>query len=586
MSESTWPSIEEQLAQAQSEPIARLAGTALERFIRENQDFELLSPEERPNDKIGLPLWVRVAWRKAHPELEYRAGDPTGGYPLALDALYEWMLAHPDLEPGSERGGETPPLGDDPLDLGDDDPIGTADAAPDPGGAVALLDRETTAQDFFAAVAAAPKVGTNRRISGLQVTSRSESDIRVNFRRPRRIIAASNAFGTGQAQFWSTDGGQTWRQTTLPILPQDLRHGDPTVDWTSDGTAWATTIGISAAFILQLRAYRSADRGRTWSFDATFSGTQTAADKQMMWADHSGSSPFRNNIYVIWHNGSPVFVNRRTGPAGAWQTPIQISGAETTGTGIGSDITTNSAGHVFAMWPDTGSRRIFVAKSTNGGVSFSSPVTLATTFDAFKVGVPSFAFRNALIYVTAAAYRTSNKDLVYAAWTDLSGAPGCTTSANEPGTNVSSTCKSRIWFSRSSNGGTTWAAPTMINNQASLNDQFSPRLAVDEDNGDLVIIYDDTVRDATRLRTDLWCQTSTNDGVTWSASTRVTTAQTDETGSGADLGNQYGDYNGLSGIDGTFYPSWTDRRGGAREEIWTAKISLEDDDDDDDDDDD
>jgi hypothetical protein len=49
MSERNWPSIEEQLAQAQSEPINRLAGTALERFIRENQDFELLNPEERPN---------------------------------------------------------------------------------------------------------------------------------------------------------------------------------------------------------------------------------------------------------------------------------------------------------------------------------------------------------------------------------------------------------------------------------------------------------------------------------------------------------------------------------------------------------
>jgi hypothetical protein len=362
-----------------------------------------------------------------------------------------------------------------------------------------------------------------------------------------------------------------------------VRHGDPTVDWTSDGTAWSTAIGISAAFVLQLRAYRSTDRGQTWTFDATFSGTQTAADKQMMWADHSGSSPFRNNIYLVWHNGAPVFVNRRTGPAGAWQTPIQISGAETTGTGIGSDIATNSAGDVFALWPDTVSRRLFVAKSTNGGVSFSSPVPIATTFDAFKVAVPSFAGRAALIYVSAAAYRTSNKDLVYAAWTDLSGAAGCTASANEPGTNVASSCKSRIWFARSTNGGSTWAAPQMINNQATLNDQFNQRLAVDEDNGDLVIIYYDTVGDPARLRTDVWCQTSTNDGVTWSAAARVTTAQTDETGSGANLAFQYGDYNGLSGIGGTFFPSWTDRRGGAREEIWTAKISLDDDDDDDDD---
>src|SRR5262249_29878438 len=40
------------------------------------------------------------------------------------------------------------------------------------------------------------------------------------------------------------------------------------------------------------------------------------------------------------------------------------------------------------------------------------------------------------------------------------------------------------------------------------------------------------------------------------------------------FGDTYGDYNGLSGIAGRFFPSWTDRRNGAREEIWTAAITT------------
>jgi len=48
---------------------------------------------------------------------------------------------------------------------------------------------------------------------------------------------------------------------------------------------------------------------------------------------------------------------------------------------------------------------------------------------------------------------------------------------------------------------------------------------------------------------------------------------TNETISGADLGNQYGDYNSISGALGKFFPSWTDRRNLLREEIWTASIS-------------
>jgi hypothetical protein len=226
---------------------------------------------------------------------------------------------------------------------------------------------------------------------------------------------------------------------------------------------------------------------------------------------------------------------------------IQVSGAETTGTGIGGDIKTNSFGGVFALWPDTGGSNLFVAKSTDGGANFSVPVTITTTFDSYDIGIPNFAFRRALIYITGGAYRTPTKNLVFAVWTDLTGASGCNSTANEPGTSVSSTCKTRIWFARSVDGGTTWQAPSMINNQASLNDRFNPWFAVDDTNGTLVVIYYDTVNDPGRLRTDVWAQISIDDGVTWSPAKKLTSAQTDETVTGADIpgggffGDQYGD---------------------------------------------
>src|SRR6476661_8688824 len=86
-----------------------------------------------------------------------------------------------------------------------------------------------------------------------------------------------------------------------------------------------------------------------------------------------------------------------------------------------------------------------------------------------------------LIYISGGTYRTNSKDLVYAIWTDKSGGLGCNTDGESiPGENVSSKCKTRIWFSRSSNGGINWEKAKMINNQSSLNDQFNPWLAVDE----------------------------------------------------------------------------------------------------------
>ena len=86
---SAFPSLEEQLRAAKVE-----SGSALDKLIRNNQKFEMLRPEEA-SDQLGLPPWLRVYWRKKHPDGKYFG--PSGGYPLVLEHLYEWMLAHPDL---------------------------------------------------------------------------------------------------------------------------------------------------------------------------------------------------------------------------------------------------------------------------------------------------------------------------------------------------------------------------------------------------------------------------------------------------------------------------------------------------------
>ncbi|HEX6898645.1 MAG TPA: sialidase family protein [Thermoanaerobaculia bacterium] len=521
-----WPSVDQQLAKDKVEP-----GSPLEKLIRANQDFQMLRPEEA-NDKIPVPGWLRVAWRKEHPEGNYTADDPTGGYPHALKEIHEWMVKHQDLVPNQ-------------------------------------ADVWKAAEDDEDMVLGEKAVGSDRRISGAQTVPRSESDIRIDYWNPNRIIAGSNNIGGSgqQAMYWSADGGTSWGQTFLPFTGTDSFHSDPTVDWQSTGTAWSSTLGIRG-FNLVLRVYNSTNGGQTWSYSANPSGRQKAVDKQMKWVDHSATSPFKDYMYICWHNNNPQFVARRTA-AGVWSAAAQISGTESTGTAIGCDVRTNAAGDAFVFWPTTGNRRIIVSKSTNGGGSWGTPKVIATTFDGYDIGIPSFNSRRALIYVSGGAYGSN----VYATWTDLTGVAGCNTASNEPGSNVASTCKSRIWFARSTDGGNTWGAPVMINNQPTLNDQFNQWLGVDETNGRLAVIYYDTVADPGRKKTNIFYQTSTDNGATWSVATPITTLQTDETIAGADSGNQYGDYNSLSIYAGKIFPSWTDRRNNGKEEIWTAPIT-------------
>jgi len=91
----TWPSVEEQFAAANVTP-----GSALEKLIRENQDFNLLRPEEA-NDDLKLPPWLRVYWHKAHPNQLYSAISPSIVYPQFLYNMLAWMLRHQDLRPAS-----------------------------------------------------------------------------------------------------------------------------------------------------------------------------------------------------------------------------------------------------------------------------------------------------------------------------------------------------------------------------------------------------------------------------------------------------------------------------------------------------
>lgn len=516
-----WPSLRAQLEADRVPP-----GSALERLIAANQELDLLRSEEG-DGRSTVPAWLRVLWRKSH---------PAGPYPLLLKEIHEWMVSHPDLVPG-EREPDSIPL----------------QVLPGFGVGVPL---------------------PNLRISGPAPNPRSETDIQVFEPDPRRIVAASNNIeGSGrQAQYWSADGGVSWGQTTLELIGGDVMNSDPTVGWTSDGTAWSSTIGIDGSFSeLRLRLFKSTDGGATWTFDSVISGDQDETDKQMVEIDNSPGSPFRDSLYAIWHNGEPVYVNRRRAN-GSWGAPRQVSGPETTGTGIGADVETNSAGHVFGFWPDTGSRRIYMVKSTDGGESWSQPALVAATYGEFDIGIPAQTERRALIYVVAGAWKAPGRDLVYAAWTDLTGGPNCRSPGAEPWWTPRSSCKTRIWFARSLDGGATWRPKRKVHHPDGRLDQFNPALVVDPATGYLALVYYQSGEGFPgRRRTHLWYQASYDNGATWTAPFRVTTARSDEAAAEADE-NQYGDYNGITGYAGTFFPAWTDRRGKQKEEIWTAPL--------------
>jgi len=92
-----WPPLEEQLAEARAIP-----GSAFEKFFRLNQDFELLRHGESRRDTIGIPPWLRVYWRKQHPDESHAPAGPAGDYPESLNRTQEWMQLNQELLPDPE----------------------------------------------------------------------------------------------------------------------------------------------------------------------------------------------------------------------------------------------------------------------------------------------------------------------------------------------------------------------------------------------------------------------------------------------------------------------------------------------------
>jgi hypothetical protein len=479
------------------------------------------------DDVAPLPPWFRAYLRDQIPDLPLAGGYQ---YPRVAVQIFEWMRAHPNLE--------TPPPGD-----------------------VRAVGR---------AAARWVVVGTNINLTNFAERN-SESAIAVDPNNANILIAGSNNIsGSGrQKQFWSTDGGSTWSKTELPLASGTAFQSDPSVAFTTDGTAFAATLGINAAgSSIKAELFRSADHGATWSFLSTVSSGNNN-DKEMLWIDNDAGSPYRNNLYMVWDvPGGGMRFSRSTDSGVTWSTPASLSADSA----IGSHVTTGPGGEVYVAWPDTASRQIRIRRSTDGGLTFDPVRTITTTNDSYEISIPAMCSRNVLIYVTLGVDRSTGprRGTLYAMWGDREGSPdpGCAGTASAANANV--------YVARSTDGGSTWSAPVLSHSNPAKTDQFNQWIAVDPTNGILHAAWYDTRDDPGRKATNIYYAHSTDGGATWVDEKRVTSAPTDETAAPADLGNQYGDYNGLAVYQGSAHPVWTDRRTGSpgdREQIYTAGLS-------------
>ncbi|MFT5822281.1 MAG: hypothetical protein ACI8ZM_003537 [Crocinitomix sp.] len=399
-------------------------------------------------------------------------------------------------------------------------------------------------------------------VSGVGM-NQSENSVFVNPIDNQISLNGNNSFlgvvsPAGANAMFTFDGGLTW--TGGPSAPLSGNSGDPAMAIDLDGNSYAGH--ISSGFNQGVNI--SPDNGATWT--ASTVATGPTLDKNHLWVDNSAASPHEGNLYSSWSQlgGSApdlnqIIISRSTNDGVTWSTPIQISSAVAAGShNQGVNIQTGPAGEVYVTWAIYDSwpsveTAIGFSMSTDGGVTYSTAVRIISSISGIR--------GNAGSNPTGKNQRVNSFPVMAC---DISGGPNngdlYITWANEgvPGINVGPDVSA--YMIRSTDGGTTWATPTRINQDPIGNIQYFPWITSDPVTGDLhTIFYDD--RNVAGTMVETWVATSSDAGATWSEIRVSDVAFTPAPIPGMAFGYM-GDYLGIAARSGQVYPVWTDNRTG------------------------
>ncbi|MBU0518536.1 T9SS type A sorting domain-containing protein [bacterium] len=389
----------------------------------------------------------------------------------------------------------------------------------------------------------------------------NEQQIVVNPTNPDNVVAVWRDFRLGYRRVGlgrSFDGGYTW-DDELFVVPDYEKQSDPGLTWHSSGTIYTVVLSFNDSNPSDaLQVASSEDGGITWSDWHTAVSNTTPdlfEDKELMACDRSGGL-YDGNVYVAWArfgNQTNIMCVRSTDGGVNWDDPVSVgndTGVQWPVPAIGPD------GELYIGWVKYYDNQIRFNRSFDGGVTFGHEdiIVQPTAFASASINpqLLIFAFPAMDVDITNGPHRGQ----IYIAYTDQWYGD------------------TDIFFTTSTDSGSTWSTPTRINDDLPGNgaDQFHPWLVCDENGVLHLIFYDRRIDLPQNLFMDLYYTTSTDAGLSWSANERITTVSSNPGLDSLDSG-LIGEYNGLAVMNNVIHPVWTDTREG-QQDTYTAVIDT------------
>ncbi len=374
----------------------------------------------------------------------------------------------------------------------------------------------------------------------------------------------------GADALYTTDGGTTWGGQIAGAGGDN--SGDPAAAIGRNGWYYvgyvADDYGQGVAF--------SIDSGNTWTHVQVAAGG-ALLDKNHLWIDNSVSSPYEGNLYSAWTNlqGGPNYENielaRSTDGGLSWSSPINVSSAVSAGShDQGVNIQTGSNGEVYAAWSiydswPSDETAIGFARSTDGGATFEPATRIIENIRGIRDTETSKNMRvNSFPVMTVDISGGPSNGTIYIVWSNI----------GVPGVNVGPDID--VYMVKSIDSGSTWSTPVKVNQDSSGlgKEHYFPWITCDPVSGALsVVFYDD--RNVSSTDCEVFVATSVDGGGTW-VDFKVSDVSFTPAPIPGLAGGYFGDYLGISARGGRVYPAWTDNRDG-RAMTYVSPFVLEED---------
>jgi len=437
------------------------------------------------------------------------------------------------------------------------------------------LPRQATREVAAPAVVKYPVPPPNCPVADLPDQT-TEPSIAVSRKDNNTIVVGANDLNTPTGIVWcghyvTHDGGKTWKKGLIGGYPQGPRNAltgfrdtcDSNIVSDAKGnfyyvgvaynrvpppsipSGFRTMVGPSAIFFA-----KSTDNGDTFGFVTIARGTLLTHsqfnDKPVVAVDDQSG-----DLYIAWSSfhigavvgGCQLMVIRSTDGGSTWSSPVTVDGSLTSGDNWGVSIVVDPNGTVHLGWPEYSMSAIRYARSTDRGATFSAPVEIAAIVYQ-PSPLPPTHFRTPMqTQMGIDLGATGTRGSLYLAWVDY--ASGDTD----------------VFVASSHDSGQSWSDPVRVNNDTEGNgiDQFFAAVTV-TDEGWVHVGFYDRRSDPNNTLLEYWWAISFDGGATFPLNMPMSNVSFD-----GDLSQEgdlafIGDYTGMSSANGTVAGVWCDTR--------------------------